>query len=122
MSELSEDLFDAGIAMAKTLARSEDPETSKDAAIKMVESGVLNQQEQEVYKAIVEYVEKNTHVCNPKGFTTKSIAISMSEFRRYADYYKWYDICRKRFSGLENKGKIKLTGARRDGCRVWRII
>ena len=98
---------------AQKLARTDDPQTSKDAAEKMVKSGELNRQEQAVYGGILGYVRNRTK----KDFTTKDIA-------RYwwpATYYNAYDICRKRFSGLENKGKIELTGDRRDGCRVFRL-
>lgn len=124
------------------LARTNNPQTSKDAAVKMVKSGELNRQEQQVYKAIVRYINVNPLSKIIKGFTTKEIATSMSEFRRYADYCKWYDICHKRFSGLKRKDKIELiqTGVkvinpeqvpslriakpvykRRDGCRCWRL-
>jgi len=122
---------------AHLLARKDDPQTSKDAAKKMVESGELSRQEKMVYDAILRYINVNPLSRITKGFTTKDIAKSMSEFRRYADYFKWYDICRKRFSGLERKGKIevivigkKRLGAtqlfdkiykRRDGCRCWRL-
>ena len=111
---LSRGLRDNDPDIATALARKEDPQTSKDAAKKMVESGALSRQEQMVYKTIKYYIEIHSH----KDFTTKDIAtwiMSMS-------YHKAYDICRKRFSGLANKGKIKLTGGRRDGCRVWKIV
>ena len=118
-----ETIFHETAETARRLARSDDSQTSKDAAVKMVESGALNKQEKEVYKAIVEYDDANSlsKVFKNQGFTTKDIAESMSEFRRYADYYKWYDICRKRFSGLADKGKIEPTGDRRDGCQIWRL-
>ena len=117
------------------LARKENPQTSKDAAEKMVKSGALNLQEKRVYDAITRY-----SMCHSaKEFTTKDVAIWMLPM----PYYKAYDICRKRFSGLENKGKIepiqrtvdiggktykvaitkssKPAYKRRDGCRVWRL-
>ncbi len=98
----------------KTLARTNDPKTSKDAARKMVESGELSRQEDKVYGAISRYV-----MCHTKDdFTTKDIAIWMLPM----PYYKAYDICRKRFSGLFNKMKIVLTGEVRDHCRVWRLL
>ncbi len=98
---------------AQKLARTENPQTSKDAAEKMVKSGELNRQEKRVYDAITRY-----SMCHSiKEFTTKNVAIWMLPM----PYYKAYDICRKRFSGLRDKGKIELTGGRRDGCQVWRL-
>jgi len=104
---------------ARRLARRGDPETSKKAAVKMVESGALNRQEEEVYKSIVRYVNYTSLHKVLRGFTTKDIAQEMIG-RKYT-YYQAYDICRKRFSGLERKGKIFLTGERRDGCQIWRL-
>jgi len=113
------------------LARSNDPETSKAAAVKMVESGALNRQENEIFFVIDTLYTGN-------DFTTKDIAALMLGY----PYYKAYVICGKRFSDLERKGKIELiqTGVkvtytksipslriekpiykRRDGCRVWRL-
>ena len=108
------------------LCRTNNSQTSKAAAKRMVDSGELNRQEQAVYGGILGYVRNHTK----KDFTTKDIA-------RYwwpATYYNAYDICRKRFSDLEMKNKIKLIRAgfdektkkhiwkRRDGCRVWRLL
>ncbi len=104
------------------LARTENPQTSKDAAEKMVKSGELNRQEKEVYKAILK--------AGKKDFTTKEIAAWMFCFE---PYHKAYDICRKRFSDIEMKNKIELIWLgvdkkgkniykRRDGCRVWRLV
>ena len=111
---------------AMALARTENPQTSKDAAKKMVESGALSRQEQWVYEAIKEYVKCHTR----EDFTTKDIALFVCN----NSYHKDYDICRRRFSGLHWKGKIEpiirkgiltITGRtvyeRRDGCRVWRL-
>ena len=117
----------------KTLARTNDPQTSKDAAEKMVKSGELSRQEKEVLYIIgIWYSDSD--------FTTKDIARKMLGY----PYHKAYDICRKRFSGLRDKGKIepisktvmlfgkphkvkstktnKLVYRRRDGCRVWRLL
>ena len=93
------------------LARAKDPITSHKAAEKMVVSGALNKQEKEVYDAISRYATMFP------DFTTKDIAIIMLSM----PYWKAYDICHKRFSSIERKGKIELTGDRRDGCRVWRL-
>jgi len=107
------------------LARKDNPKTSKDAAKKMVESGALNRQEEMVCNAIIRFHWNKSHI----DFTTKDIANNMS----YMSYDKAYDICRKRFSDLEMKGKIELIWIgydddkskhiykRRDGCRVWRL-
>ena len=103
------------------LARKENPQTSKDAAEKMVKSGELNRQEKWVYNLIMKYV--NSHPLErDKTFTTKDIA---GWTRAYA-YDKAYDICRKRFSGLHLKRKIALGFEgldikRRDGGRGWRL-
>ncbi len=109
----ADNLFEYNGCDTTILARKENPQTSKDAAEKMVKSGELNRQEQAVYGGILGYVRNHTK----KDFTTKDIV-------RYwwpATYYNAYDICRKRFSGLQMKGKIELTGDRRDGCRVFRL-
>jgi len=114
--------METSLYQAKTLARSNDPETSKVAAVKMVESGTLNRQENEIFFVIDTLYTGN-------DFTTKDIAALMLGY----PYYKAYDICRKRFSGLERKGKIepiirgvilgtrKIIYERRDGCRCWRL-
>ena len=94
------------------LARDTDPITSHEAADKMVKSGALNQQQQNIYSAILIW----TRHCDT--FTTKDIATCIS----WCTYDKAYDICRKRFSGLHNKGKIERTGEKRDGCCVWRLL
>ena len=98
------------------LARKENPQTSKEAAVKMVKSGALNRQEEMVYNAIKNYSSHVVTLKEYEDFTTKDIVRWLC-----GNLYKAYDICRKRFSGLENKGKIELTGGRRDGCQVWRL-
>ena len=99
----------------KTLARTENPQTSKDAAKRMVESGELSRQEKMVCGEIIRY-----HYMLGEDFTTKDIALQLTN--KTMPYDKAYDICRKRFSGLFNKMKIVLTGERRDGCRCWRLL
>ena len=103
---------------AIALARTNSPQTSKDAAEKMVESGELSRQEKMIYEAIQDYQHSND------DFTTKDIAKFMesSMYIWHEDYHKAYEICRRRFSGLFNKSKIILTGERRNGCRVWRLL
>ena len=105
-------LFAESVETARRLARTCGPQTSKDAAEKMVKSGKLAEQEAEVYDAILRY---DTY--GFPDFTTKDIAVWLSS----VNYDKANVICGKRFSGLRNKDKIELTGDRRDGCRVWRL-
>jgi len=109
---------------ARKLARTDDPQTSKDAAEKVVKSGELNRQEQVVCGAIERYTSHANHNSKYIDFTTKDIARWITDY----SYGKAYDICRKRFSGLKRKGKIELVyendwifNKRRDGCRVWRL-
>ena len=119
-----DDLFEFAVkgmraqAEVNRLCQSNNPQTSYDAAEKIVESGALNRQENEVYQAIQGW--------HSGGFTTKDIAIKMTEYT----IGKAYDICRKRFSGLERKGKIETVPyeknphiyKRRNGCRIWRLV
>jgi len=99
------------------LARDTDPITSHEAAEKMVKSGELNRQEKWVYDTIIRYLKYYPPLKQRKDFTTKDIANWTDRY----PYYKAYDICRKRFSGLRNKGKIERTGKIRDGCFVERL-
>ncbi len=101
-------------AEVNRLCRTDDPQTSKDAAKRMVDSGKLSRQEKAVFDEILRYNEAWS-----KDFTTKDIAKWMAYLMGYD---KAYEICRRRFSGLFNKFKICLTGERRDGCRVYRLL
>lgn len=118
--EDASNLFEyAGCSTA--LARTENPQTSKDAAKKMVESGALSRQEKWVYEEIIRYSRLS------EDFTTKDIA----GWTYAVAYHKAYDICRRRFSGLERKNKIhriclgvnSKTGKniyrQRNGCCVY---
>lgn len=118
----------------KTLARTENPQTSKDAAQKMVSTGALSRQENMVYDKIIEFLKHRKLHSHSLDFTTKDIALFMCN----NSYHRDYDICRKRFSGLVTKGKIELIyeiiphpkilnmklrrPKRRDGCRVFRLL
>ena len=51
-----ETLFHETAETARRLARTCNPQTSKDAAVKMVESGALNRQQKEVYEAILAHL------------------------------------------------------------------
>ena len=109
-----ETIMETSLYQAKTLARSNDPETSKAAAVKMVKSGMLNRQEQQVWEAILCLaVHAPYPECTDISFTAKEVSAVSS-----VDYYT----IQRRLSSLHYKGKIELTGARRDGCRVWRLI
>jgi hypothetical protein len=90
-----------------TLCHRNDPETSFEAAEKMIKSGTLNKQEKEVWIAITDYLSHGD-----KDFTAKEI-----EGWNYQDYIT----IQRRLSGLKNKGKIERTGEKRNGCCVWRI-
>lgn len=111
------------------LARTTDPQTSKDAAKKMVSTGALSRQEKMILDTIGSIPGS---AMKSFDFTTKDIAARMQSIY---PCHKAYDICRKRFSGLQDKGKIEpiiregiltITGRtvyeRRDGCRVWRLL
>jgi len=128
-----DNLFTETVETARRYARTVDPQTSKDAALKMVESGELSRQEKWVYGRIKKYRNDD--------FTTKDLAALAWEVG--VDYFRANDICKRRFSGLECKDKIepipktvllggkerlvinvktgKIVYKRRDGCRVWRL-
>jgi len=92
---------------AHRLCHRTDPQTSHDAAAKIVESGKLNKQEGAVLEAIWWHKAYRSNT-----FTAK-------ELNHYSelDYY----IIQRRLSGLQKKGKIERTGEKRDGCCVWRL-
>lgn len=100
---------------APPLAHRDDTMTSFEAADKMVKSGALNRQEQQVYTEIVLYKERIRFLKNykDKGVTAKELA-------------KWsglnYWVIQRRLSGLRNKGKIERTGEIRDGSNAWRLV
>lgn len=109
----------------KTLFHKTDPETSREAAEKMVKSGELNRQEKEVHKAIVKFFS-----VPDRPFTARGLA-----FVSNIDYF----LIQRRLSGLHNKGKVERIQAtdkgkllfnkkgkpiyeKRDGCCVWRLV
>lgn len=111
------DRFD-DICEAKALARTNDPQTSKDAAEKMVKSGALSRQEKEVLDNIHRFMRARAFYFEELNFTAKEL-------------YLWsglnYHLIQRRLSGLEDKGKIdvvweRLKIKRRDDCRVWRLL
>lgn len=89
----------------KTLVRKTDPQTSKDAARKIVESGALNRQEDEVWRML-------------KGFDCDE-GLTMRELSELSglDYF----MCQRRISGIFRKNKAKIVGEK-DGMRLWRAI
>lgn len=125
MSELFEqakEFVTCGVATERAvnkLCRKQNPQTSRDAAEKMIKSGKLNFQEEVVYEAIYDYVKYFQD-----DFTAKNIAE-----RSNANYYT----IQRRLSGLRVKDKIervfigydKKTGRyiykKRDGCCIWRL-
>ena len=123
-----DDLFGLAARQARALARTCDPDTSKDAAVKMVESGALSRQESRVYEGILRYYRD---VAVERNFTAKELAYWNNAFG--LNYYT----IQRRLSGLLNKKKIERIqigqeriGAtnlfkpiykKRDGCCVWRL-
>jgi len=110
------------------LARDTDPMTSHEAAEKIVKSGKLNKQEQEVYNEIVLYEERIKNLrpySENKGVTAKEIA-------NWSGLNYW--MVQRRLSGLRNKGKIErlakdgtkwIEGKKqmiRDGSCAWRLV
>ena len=90
----------------QTLCHKADPETSREAAQKMIDSGKLNKQERLVFHFIKSYL------INHSDFIAKEI----SEWGEIS-----YFTVQRRLSGLHRKGKIVRTGEKRDGCAVWRL-
>lgn len=119
-SGLYDDGYDDFRKKVKTLHHRNDPKTSREAADRMVKSGALNRQEQEVYNDIRRYIID----CKHNDFTPKELGAWCG-----TDYHT----IQRRLSGLRDKGKIeriylgvdKKSGRyifdRRDGCCVWRL-
>lgn len=89
------------------LSHQRDPQTSYDAADKMVKSGALSRQEQKVWEAIAKMS------VSLDNFTAKDLFVCST--------ISYYTI-QRRLSGLRNKGKIERTSEKRNGCCVWEII
>lgn len=103
------------------LARKNDPETSKDAARKLVESGRLTKQEWLVYDVLKRHARS-------AGYTAKELAYLMND-KQYAGN-KYFMISR-RLSGLYRKCKAEFVTTiirgqtevvKREGCRAWKAI
>lgn len=97
---------------AKTLCHKSDPETSHEAAEKMVKSGKLSRQEKMVFRGIRHHLIGG----HREDFTALELARWM-----IGDFPKNYYIIQRRLSGLHRKGKIERTGKKRDGYCVWRL-
>ena len=105
--------FETAIALALTVG----PNTSKEAAVKIVKSGELSRQEKVVLNAIKSHLSFSEYNIFPDDFTAKEI-----NYSRGINYY----IIQRRLSGLHDKDKIEPVWQgnkklRRDGCRVWRL-
>jgi len=110
---LSKGLRDEDKDIVKCLSHTNDPETSKEAAVKMVKSGALSREEKEVLNAIKLHLSWRKQFDESEDFTAKEV-----HYYRGLNYYK----IQRRLSGLRNKGKIERTGDKRDGCCVWRLL
>lgn len=104
-------LYDVDVAETKALAHKSDPQTSYDAAEKMVKSGALSRQEEQVLETIKFRLSFEPYTWK-SDFTAKELATTS-----VVDYYT----IQRRLSGLHNKGKIERTGEKRGACMVWRL-
>ena len=102
-----DDLFGTQERQAMALARANDPDTSKAAAVKMVESGNLTKQQESVLNIIIHYSK------NHKDFTP----LELTDGHRTTLYFA----IQRRKNELENKGCIETTGEVRNGMEVWRL-
>ena len=115
-------LFDA-----PPYAHANDVRTSYDAGQRMVESGKMSYQENQVFGWIQDYLEEHPI---DKDFTARELAMW-----RYANKY---DVIQRRLSGLRRKskiGRVRLDGGIccgpkpntqylevRDTYCVWRVL
>jgi len=103
----------------KTLYHRSDPETSREVAEKMVESGKLAEQEALVLRAIESTPGSSMKSFN---FTAKELTQWTMSSGKWISRKLGYFIIQRRLSGLREKGKIRRTGEKRDGCCVWELI
>ena len=94
---------------AKKLYHKNDPDTSKDAAIKTLKK--LGEQQREVLDAIRKYYSTG-------DFTAKELAMRMAR-NQLSDYRYYYYLVQRRLNELADY--IERTGGRRNGCAVWRL-
>ena len=95
---------------AKRFYHSGDPETSKDAAEKMVKSGKREEQAESVRKAIQVYMLYCAGIGIPQNFTAKELSEHSG-----LDYH----LIQRRRIDLDDE--LRWTGERRQDCRVWRV-
>lgn len=88
---------------AKTLCHKTDPETSRQAAEKIVKSGGLARQQ----RCVLECIKSSGF----EDFTALELAEGVKN--------EWYYIIQRRLHELP---QIENTGARRDGYCVWRLV
>jgi hypothetical protein len=93
-----------GEPQVRPLARREDPDTSKDAAMRIV--GRLSQLQQDVLSAYVEL-----------GPMTAKRAEKLPRFEHLG-----YSTVRKRTGELWRRGLLRDTGRREDGCIVFGAV
>ena len=98
------------------LSHTNDPQTSYNAADKMIKSGKLSSQEKLVFDAIRDYLTSKV-VYADLTFTARELSDTTN-----IDYH----LIQRRLSGLNNKGKIErvMVGHKvisRNGCCVWRL-
>ena len=84
------------------LAHKDDPQTSLDAAEKMLKSGGLARQQ----RCVLECIRSS----NFEDFTALELAEGVKN--------EWYYVIQRRLHELP---QIKTTGEKRDGCCVWRL-
>ncbi len=100
------------LPLLQPLSHTGDPQTSYDAAERLVQSGGLNKQE----ALVLDTLRRHDR---PEGYTTKE----MAELVYYPEKNKTqkYHMCARRLPGLLNKDKVKRLIISRDGCRAWRV-
>lgn len=88
------------------ISRKTDPDTSKEAGEKVN----VGEQEQQVYQWLASYQKEKA--TEPTNWELAVYVDSISETRMNVD--KVYDIIHKRMAGLVRKGRVKVTGSRKD--------
>jgi len=99
------------------LAHRNDPDTSFEAADKMVKSGKFQYSVNKVREAIKRY----QRVMMRPDFNAKELALFISD-EEQIDYFRLYYVIEKRLSVLEKENMIKRTNLERNNCQVWQII
>ena len=93
-----------------------DPQSSVDAASKLVEIGELSRQEKIVYRAFL-------HNKRPEGYTARELA------EKFIEPVMAYYMIQRRVTGLESKGKLyreeigykdgHTIYKKRNNCVIW---